>query len=148
MWKCYIEFKVNDDTRFRQLQRFVKDFQRDRDEEIRETVDDSKWLDYFDEKMLQQFWWPTEKDWEEYTRIWESLTFEERQNDPRLQHPWEFTSWLDCIYTGEHKLLSCEKTSPNLARLEYLTLSWPYGSVDALRHIVQIFGFEIVREEV
>lgn len=147
MWICYFEFKVNHEKRLKQLQHFVKDFQRDRDQHRKATVEDGKWLDYFEEEMLKQFWWPTEADWKEYQQLWFSLSPEERPTDPRLQHPREFTSWLDSLYTGEHQFLSCKKIASDLARLEYRTWSWPYGSVEALRQIIHTFGFTILRED-
>ncbi|RAL26716.1 hypothetical protein [Thermoflavimicrobium daqui] len=148
MWNQFIQFTVNDHHQFVRLQQFVKDFQAARELGNDTTVDDPKWLNYFDQSAIKRFWWPTDEEVKQVNQLLKSLPSEERRAHPTLQNPWDFASWLDALYHAEHKLLNVELEDDIHGRLTFETWSWPYGNVDALRWHVEIFGFTITKEDI
>ncbi|WP_052807192.1 hypothetical protein [Risungbinella massiliensis] len=128
IFPCYIEFSYQYQNQVEQLEKFVLDFQKEKDKQEPEMMEDKKWLGYFNQSSLEEFfYWG---DWAENS------------------NQWDFESWLDAIYNGEYQLQGCMIISDTTARLKYAAWAWPYGGADCLRHLVQLFGLTIIKEEV
>lgn len=147
MWSLFIEFRVDNDENFKRLQKIFNAFKEEKKNNILDC-EDSKWLDYYDEHLLNYFWWPTEIELKEYWELYESIPSEERFNDSRLRKPWDFESMIDAISNGEYELSSCELIKDDIGRVEFLTWSWPYGGAGSLKALIESFGFEIINEEI
>ncbi|WP_028777259.1 hypothetical protein [Shimazuella kribbensis] len=53
MRTCFIEFRVNNLKKLGQLNRFIADFQSEKNKRNEKMTEDANWLSYFDEKMLK-----------------------------------------------------------------------------------------------
>lgn len=143
----YFEFIVDYTHRFIMLKKL---FYALKDAKNNKTLDceNPNWLDYFDEEAFSHFWWPSEKELKDYWELYYSIPTPQRFTDERLKTGWGFESMLYAIETGEYEFLTCELISDNIGRLEFDTWSWPYGSSDAIRTLIESFGFKITNEEI
>lgn len=146
MWNLFFEFKVDNLEKFYSFQKLFYALKEAKNNGTLES-DDIKWLDYFDENMLLKFWWPSEKELKEYWKLYYSIPESQRYTDKRLDKGWDFESMIDAIRSGEYELTYCEIVKEGIGRLEFNTWSWPYGSSDALRALINSFDFVILKEE-
>lgn len=147
MANCYFEFLINNEGYFLKLREFFYKIKEEKEMDILDSGD-SKWLDYFEEEVLQRFWWPTEEELQQYLAIYEQTSIDRRLTEPSLQHPWDFESMVDAFACGEYELISCEKISDNMARIEYYPDSWPYGGSDSFKALIEYNGFNITAQSV
>ncbi|MDM5155410.1 hypothetical protein QUF88_16840 [Bacillus sp. DX1.1] len=147
MTNCYFEFVIHKEAHFQKLREF---FYKLKEEKEKEMIDcsDSMWLEYFEEDVLKQFWWPTEKELYNYRILWEQTPVEERLTDPKLVTPWDFESMIDAFACGEYELISCEKASNNIGRIEFYPYAWPYGGSDVFKALIEYSEFKIIHESV
>jgi hypothetical protein len=167
--QCFIKFRVPGDERFQALSRIFEILKQKKqkiikeiynasdddgdDEEVDRQVEENKrkrdaitdsLFDLFDEQALSHFWWPSNKDWEEYWQRWNSTPGPQRFTDPALEHPWDFASMVDSLLSGEYEFLSCQLIEPDIGVLVFGIYSWPYGSSDAIKALVEAFDCNIV----
>ncbi|MEH1839366.1 MAG: hypothetical protein V7L20_11475 [Nostoc sp.] len=57
---CFVEFKVDDSTRFNNLCKVFKEIKKDKDKNSWRNEED--WLTFFDCKALSHFWWFTKEE--------------------------------------------------------------------------------------
>ena len=67
-----------------------------------DDVDD--WRDFFDQRSLDHFWWPTASELEDFKKLYFTVPVDERHKDPRLQHPWDFMSMFEAFKDGDDAL--------------------------------------------
>ncbi|MEH7459026.1 hypothetical protein V7183_17950, partial [Bacillus sp. JJ1127] len=91
---------------------------------------------------------PTEEELYNYWILWEQTPVEERLREPKLVTPWDFESMIDAFACGEYELISCEKASNNIGRIEFHPYAWPYGGSDVFRALIAYSGFKIIDESV
>lgn len=116
-WDIYIEFKVDNEDKFKVLQQIFTEL---KSEKAGNDIDyeDDKWKNYFSSK----YWIKSEKDPKYY-------------------------EWLvDAYSSGEYEFLTCDYVSEDTAKLICRTWSAPYGGFDPLRELISNFDFEIVDE--
>ncbi|MEH7459022.1 hypothetical protein CON65_11245 [Bacillus pseudomycoides] len=145
MTNCYFEFLIHKEAYFHKLREC---FYKLKEEKEKEMIDssDSMWLEYFDEDVLKQFWWPTEEELHNHWILWEQTPVEERLREPKLETPWDFESMIDTFACGEYELVFCEKVSNNIGRIEFYPNAWPYGGSDVFRALIEYSGFKIIDE--
>lgn len=141
MWDLHIQFKVNNEERFTDFIELFEVIKNDKNNGIF-NPEDSKWIDLFPKYAIDEFWWPTEEENRKHWELYQSLPFEERFTDPRLQVPWDFESLLESISTGEYKFRGCELTN-NEAKVVFQVWSFPYGGYGAIEFLIKSFGFEV-----
>ena len=140
----FIEFRVDNSKRFIAL---CKVFEALREDKRKETFrNDDEWLLLFDEEALSHFWWPTEEELAAYKKRWKSTPLPQRWSDPSLKHPWGFFSMIDAFKNGEYDLVRCRMISHDRAFLEYYPLADPFGGTECMKALVEVFGFEVIRE--
>ncbi|MCX2824560.1 MULTISPECIES: hypothetical protein [Bacillus] len=147
MSNCYFEFVIHKESCFHRLRKFFYNLKEEKEKEMIDCSD-SMWLDYFEEDVLKQFWWPTEEELRNYQMLWEQTPIEKRLTDPELTTPWDFESMIDAFACGEYELVSCEKVSNNIGRIEFYPYAWPYGGSDVFRALIEYSGFKIIDESV
>ncbi len=137
----YIEFAVTDYQRFEDLQRVFHKLKNDKDEE--NVADDEEYLPLFDEEARKFFRWSTPEEDALWAKHWAATPIEARWTDPSLNRGWDFGSMIDAFKNGEYSLLSCEMVGPNIARLNFYALAYPYGGTGCLQALVESFGFGV-----
>src|SRR5579884_3655926 len=166
-YQCFIKFRIPSDERFHALsrafdvlkqekQKILEELAHDADEEDDEEVDRrveekkrkedaiaNTLFDLFDEQALSHFWWPSQQDWEAYLRRWNSTPIPQRFTNPTFDHPWDFSSMVDSLLSGEYAFVSCHLLESNVGVLIYLIDSWPYGSSDAIKALIEAFDGEM-----
>lgn len=148
MCNLYLEFEVKDKSKFKMLQKIFTELKKDKEHQELDCEND-KWLDFYDEEdLVNNFWWPTEKELKEHWELFYSIEESKRCTDKRLKVPWDFESMLDAISCGEYELHRCQMTKENIGKLEFIAWAWPYGGANSLKALVESFGFEVIREEV
>ncbi|PEI96410.1 hypothetical protein CN679_01350 [Bacillus pseudomycoides] len=147
MTNCYFEFVIHKEARFHRLREFFYKLKEEKEKEMINSSD-SMWLDYFEEDALKQFWWPTEEELHHYQILWKQTPVEKRLTDPKLRTPWDFESMIDTFASGEYELVSCEKATNNVGKIEFYPYGWPYGGSDVFRALIEYSGFKIIEESV
>ncbi|MEH2393197.1 MAG: hypothetical protein V7K21_16610 [Nostoc sp.] len=142
---CFVEFQVDDFTRFNALCEVFNEIKKDKDNNYWRNEED--WLIFFDRKALSNFWWPSEEEKTEHYRRWFATPVEQRWTDPSLKTPWDFESMFDAFENGEYQLISCSMVSADRARLEFEPFSYPYGGIGAIQALVESFDFVILAED-
>jgi hypothetical protein len=137
----FIYFDIRGDRQFDQLQAAFEALRNDK-EAHRLDPEDSKWLRIFGEEALRHFWWPTEQELADYQQRNRRTPPEERLEREDLQVPWEFTSLLDAIRSGNYNLLRCTRNG-TAGRLEYEVWSVPFGGTDSLEELIRCFGHSV-----
>lgn len=59
---------------------------------------------------------------------------------------WDFESLLSAVLQAEYTLDSIERESPQAAVLFYDPWAYPFGSIDALRTLIECFGHRVTFE--
>jgi hypothetical protein len=152
----FIKFRVASQERFQALSRVFEvlrqeklklpqeDIQK-RDIMIEKFIDDI--FDLFDEQSLHHFWWPSNEEVNDHVKRWQASPISQRFTDPTLKTPWDFSSMIDSLLTGEYELLSCTLLTSTLGLLTFSPYSLPYGGSDAMKALIQSFDCEIIGEE-
>ena len=142
---CFVEFQVDDFTRFNALCEVFNEIKKDKDNDYWRNEED--WLIFFDRKALSHFWWPSEEEKTEHYRRWFATPVKDRWTDPSLKTPWDFESMFDAFKNGEYQLISCSMVSADRARLEFEPFSYPYGGIGAIEALIESFDFVIIAED-
>ena len=154
--QCFIKFRVVSAERFQKLSRIFEilrqrkpqlpqeDTQK-RNIMIDKITDDI--FDLFDEQSLHSFWWPSNQEVSDYVRRWQETPVSQRLTDPAFKTPWDFSSMIDSLLTGEYELVSCQLLTPILGILVFSPYSLPYGGSGAMKALIQSFDCEILGEE-
>lgn len=137
----YLEFAVEDLTRFELLQRIFERLKQDKATD--QIGDDSQYLEYFDQEARSYFGWYSEEENQAWLKRWLDTPYETRWKDPSLQRRWHFCSMIDAFRNGEYALQSCHLIEPKLARLTYLPWAGPYGGTGCMRALIESFGFSV-----
>ncbi|GIN86247.1 hypothetical protein J6TS2_26330 [Heyndrickxia sporothermodurans] len=143
----YFEFQIHNERHFQGMKDFFYELKVEKEQG---TIDcsDAKWMDFFEEEVLQRFWWPTEEELHHFSEIWMNTPVEKRFTESQLQHPWDFESMIDAFANGEYELIFCEKISFNKGRIEFYPYAWPYGGNDVFRALIEYSSCEIIAESV
>lgn len=155
-YQCFIKFRVMSPERFQDLSRIFEilkqekpkipqeDRQR-RDIMIDKITDDI--FDLFDEQSLRSFWWPSKQEINNHVKRWQASAIPQRFTDPTLKTPWDFSSMIDSLLTGEYELLSCKLLTSEIGVLTFSPYSLPYGGSGAMKALIQSFDCEVISEE-
>ena len=143
MANSVIEFEVLDNNRFAMLVRVFNALRTAK--QSLAFPHEEYWRGFLDQDALSRFWWPTEQELREWEQRWNSTPVSRRFNDPALRRPWHFGSMLDALKEGEHELLACERVA-QIGRLEFRPLAGPFGGTDALKALIEAFGFRVTGE--
>lgn len=138
----FIDFNIRSDQHFERLTAAFEALRTDK-EQHRLDPDDPKWRRIFGEEALRHFWWPTEQELADYQQRNRRTPPEERPAREDLQVPWEFTSFLDAIRSGNYSLLQCTRSDASTGRLSYEIWSVPFGGTDSLEELVRCFGHTV-----
>ena len=101
----------------------------------------------FDDRALNHFWWPTKQEMEDHVKRWKATPLPQRFTDPALETPWDFSSMVDSLLTGEYEFLSCHILASDAGVLVFLPYSLPYGSSDAMKALIEAFDCEVIGAE-
>lgn len=137
-----ITFKINDLTRFENLQKVF--YQLKQDKENRSFNVEEFYLKFFDEKAKSYFGWYSEAENKDWSEKWFSTPYEQRWTDPTLKRKWDFGSMLMSLEDGDYQLISCELISEDKAKLLFYPFGHPYGGTGCLEALIESFGFEII----
>lgn len=140
----FIEFEIDDSKRFDMLATVFSALRAAKQSDS--FPDEKHWLTLFDGLALSYFWWPTEKEMQDWEQHWYSTPMSQRFTDPSLKTPWHFGSMLDAFWEGEYTLVACQRLAENLGRLEFIPYAGPYGGTDCMKALVEAFGFRVIRE--
>lgn len=143
----YFTCKITNDDSFNELKSLFHKLKTAKESGKLHDGDYVLWKSFFKKEQLVKFWNPSQQELDEYWSLYNSLSVDERNTDPRLKVPWDFESWLDAIASAEYTLISCERIAQNRGKFEYDPWAFPYGSADALRFLLHIFDCDIIEEE-
>lgn len=95
--------------------------------------------DFFTKKEFESFWWPTPREnrlfWEHY----QSLSGEEQAQF--LQSvPWDFETVFDAIGQGEYTIEGVTTLGGSIYRLSLEPVSYPFGGLEPIEGLLQIYG--------
>lgn len=146
----YLEFIVNDQDRFRMLQKIFYELQKTKQTDSIDYEDEILWLKFFDKKALEHFWWPTEEQLKKLKDAEKSKTSGRALSELSNQisgGKWTFDSMFYILDQSEYNLISCELI-PNTktARLEFNPLAHPYGGTGSLKCLIESFGFKVTKD--
>ncbi len=105
-----------------------------------------EWSVLFDERALAHFWWPSRRERREYRVRYQATPMPERalyEYQYRGEHGWDFLAMIAWIQEGFYTLVSCQKTSPTTARLEYYPQGLPFGGTEPLHALIEAFDFTV-----
>lgn len=155
----YIEFRVYDDERFQVFERFVR-AQRTRafagSAEPVALSDDSTqrgrnyaatedWLILFRPADLALMGMPDHQTALEALKAWKGLSRSERRavinKDSRLQMLADFADMVRRLSHVRYRPISCQRTTPDVARLEFITDEPYFTERDTLEDMLMFFGF-------
>ena len=139
---CYVEFKITSTEQFSRLQQIVEALRKAKEED--QFPDDEQWKQFFSDEEISTFWWPTEKEREDWSKRWYSKPFEERISDPTLRTPWDFGSMLDAIREGEYSIVGLVSDSFGRGRLEFVPQAYPFGGTGAFRALILAYGHGLI----
>jgi hypothetical protein len=140
---AYIEFEFSDKERFMML---VKMFNAlNEAKRAHSFPNDDFWLSFLDEQARAFFWWPTERELQEWIKRWQATPVSQRFTDS-TQLRWTFGSMLDAFQNGEYELVACTLVSNGVGRLEFEPLAWPYGGTGCIQALVEAFGCRVVKD--
>ena len=158
----YIEFKINNQTRFCYLQTFfaklkeVKNAwkqdiyleQKQTDLNYQDPVDTFPWRDYLDEQTKEWFNNTFDFNNEEgiiYWKLWELTKPEIRLEHPFFKTPgnWYFESVLDAIFNGDYTLIDLVKEKEEQGCLYYNPRAYPFGGSHSLVELIRSFGNQV-----
>lgn len=148
LWLCFIEFKIEDLSRFHALQMAFEACKHDKEAGALRDIDD--WLEFFDDQALSHFWWPAaeERDESDMRREQMQVGLVTRQLDePALDGPWEFEGMIDALENGEYDLIACLMLTEDRGRLEFRPHAWPYGGTGSLKMLLTAFDCRPVAED-
>jgi hypothetical protein len=142
---CYVELAVSpqEEARFALLLAVTEELRRDKDAEAIDA-ESPKWRNFFDERALAHFWWPTDEERAEWTRRWFATPVETRFTDPALEHPWDFESLVDAFANGEYQLLGLRRVDPTRARFELDPYAFPYGGLGCVIALIEAFDLRVL----
>jgi hypothetical protein len=140
----FVEFEIADEDRYDRLQRVVGALVAAKRADS--FGEDSAWLEFFDPEARSHFWWPTEKEEQDWLRRWYSTPLDRRWTDPSLETPWRFEAMIDAFKNGDYELLSCRRVSERLGRIEFEPFGWPYGGTGCMRALIEAFGHRVTSE--
>jgi hypothetical protein len=133
--------KYCDDEKDDELELQLKE-DHQRQEQIEEEI-----FDLLDEQALLHFWWPSKEENDAYWRRWQDLPRKQQKIDPLLKGPWDFSSMVESILTGEYKFVSCQLLAPDRGVLVFLPYSFPYGGSGAIQALIEACDCEILGAE-
>lgn len=142
---CFIEFKVDDKNRFKDLCRVFEEIKKDKDADS--FRNEQQWLAFFDDDARSHFWQPTQEEYNDWLLRWYATPVEQRWTDPSLKTPWDFNSMFDAFQAGDYNLIACRMISSDLARIEFDPYGYPYGGTGCMKALIESFGFSIIAED-
>ena len=149
----FLEFEVDDGERFALLQRAFDRLKADKTPNVPEDhpgddddvqvnlepeVNTEDYLPYFDNYAARDYFLTDDEHWSGDIVRWTDL-------DMSMEKQWTIDSMLYWIIHSDYDLVSCELVDDGLGRLEFWPHATPYGSVAALRMMVECFGFPVIR---
>jgi hypothetical protein len=140
----FLEFEISDSARLEILMKVFAALQQAKKSGVFQG--EAYWLDFFDETARSYFWWPTEMEIHDWKRRWDATPVSRRSTNESLKTPWLFGSMIDAIHNGEYELVRCIPISEGVGRLLFQPLADPFGGTDALRILIESFGFRVIKE--
>lgn len=160
---CYVEFRVVDENRFKILQRFINGLKthvlqpsigaaHDEVTHKARTYDKPEdWMLIFRPRDLELLNMPGHLEAVSALRAWENMTRSERRaaikKDEALQQLADFADMVKRLTQTRYRLIGCEKTAPDVARLEFTTDEPVFTERDAVEAMLLFFGFFNVIDE-
>jgi hypothetical protein len=142
----FIEFAVDDATRFATLCAAFTVLKHDKEAEV--FRDEEDWLLLFDDAALAHFWWPTAEEQAVHVARWHATPVEQRLSDASYWPPsWDFLSMIDAFKNGDYALLACRMIDDGRARLEFSAYAYPYGGTGCMNMLITAFGFRVIAED-
>lgn len=130
---CFVEFTVDDQSRFESLCRVFNALKHDKQKQLasedesekeRAFRGDNEWLEFFDTEARSYFRWsPLESD-----------------------HAWSLPDMIFAFQNGEYELVACRMITSRQARLEFFPFAFPYGGTECMKVLIEAFGFQITGE--
>jgi hypothetical protein len=142
----YYEFLCDNPLRFEKL-RTVFNALRDAKKHNSMSLDEI-WLEYFDKDALSHFWWPTEKELINFKQPRDETPVHLCLTEPSLQKPWMLDSMIKSILVGEYELVNCYFLTDTHCRLEFIPNDGLNSDSDALKVLIECFGFKITAEDI
>lgn len=159
----YIEFKIENNDRFKYLQQlfeklkevkstWVREMYPDEKQRVldyKDPVDNFSWQDYLDEAA--KAWFDNTFDFNNeeglvYWKLWELTEPRIRLEHPFFRTPgnWHFESMLDAIFNGDYALIALVKEKDNYGCLYYNPRAYPFGGSHSLVELISAFGNRII----
>ena len=145
MSAAFIEFRVNSHGCFQRLRDVFVALQQSKTSG--DWQNEEYWLAYFNDEERATFWWPSERELMEWEQRWFSTPLPDRWSDPTLKTPWIFRSMIDAFKNSEYELKDCRIVTGDIARLEFVPYSHPYGGTGCMEALIHAFGFSILRTD-
>jgi hypothetical protein len=145
-YRTWIRFELDRKERFEMLRRVYEALRNAKRVGNEPDAEDPYWREFFDEKALERFWWPTPEERADWARRWFATPLPQRWEDPSLKNPWDFESLIDAFFNNESELGTCERVSASEGRLYFEPLAWPYGGAECFRGLIEAFDGVVLEE--
>ncbi len=106
-------------------------------------------IDFYTEKQLSNFWWPTAKESKQFWDMYINLPKEERNEYLEKQSEilgWDFSTVFREIGYGEYEIIECKIINNSVGRLTFYPYAFPYGGITPLTQAIKAFGVRILNE--
>ncbi|KNY27595.1 hypothetical protein [Pseudobacteroides cellulosolvens] len=134
MENCYIEFRVKDNCSLARINSIVEVIKRDKENEIEDYAD--KWIHLFNEKELDDFWWPTQEEFEQTRKMLGEVYIKVVANNSDKYGDWDIYSMFESIMNAELEIIGVRLLNKEFGRLEFNPFAYPHGGTECLEKLV------------
>jgi len=134
----FVEFSISSLERFSALQRVFAELKHDKDAD--DWRSNEEMLKFFDIESRSHFYWPPDDARRQRLEDLRTRVVLETPTEQATGLTWDFDSLMDAFVNGEYNLLSCEIIHDGKARLNFYSLSYPYGGVGCMAALIEAFG--------
>ena len=109
------------------------------DAKRQQRIDARKIKEMLGQAYQSKFWWPTPEEQHAWIERWIAADQWARDNNPQLQRPWDFDSWVAELDHIDVELQSLEMDAQGVGHLYFQPGKHFSGKLGALEHLITVF---------
>jgi hypothetical protein len=138
-----VQFRVNDEQRFRELCALYSEIKHDKDADA--FRDPAEWVALVPDAIKANFEWPTAEERERWLSVRDSTPILIADPNQQIGARWDFYRVFESFEEGDYVMLECERVSDSIGELRIdPCFGYPYGGVGPLIALAEAFGFQVL----